>query len=66
MIEDYRRRSQFGLAEVRGAVTGTAVHLLSSVLLGFAALLTAVLQPPELARRWLLPLAGRLLLAGER
>ncbi|GIW08536.1 MAG: hypothetical protein KatS3mg060_3341 [Dehalococcoidia bacterium] len=62
VIEDYRQRSQAGIAEVRGAVTGTAVHLLLAVVLGVGALVFAVLQPHELVRRWLLPLLGRLLL----
>ena len=63
VVEDYRQRSWRGVEEVRSAVSGVGTHLLAGATLALAALLVGILQPQEVARRWILPVAGRLLLS---
>ncbi|MFN8535476.1 MAG: hypothetical protein U0556_18220 [Dehalococcoidia bacterium] len=64
LLEDYRRRAEASVGEVRGALLGVAINLAAALVLGFSALLYAMVQPHELARRWLLPIAGRVLTSG--
>jgi hypothetical protein len=66
VVEDYRQRAEARLDQVRAAITGTAAHFVAAFSALVLALVVATVQPHELVRRWLLPVVGWLLLAGDR